>query len=533
MHEEVLNKLLRRADWRFLLPNPQPAKSVCFANGLLGKAVGLVSDCVVDAQSDPPGDCDLAVAIDPDHTTLRAAWTSLHPGGSCYTEWYSPLAGGLKGIRRRLEAAGFQHVTCYWCWPRPVLSRSEYWLPLEAPGALRYFLRGRAPARNVIHRLLRVAWLLCVRIGLIFPVYAIARKTAFRPGHEPSTAGPMQSVGRRPLDASGVTPDLWTTIRAHWQSWGFGRPPETFSSLMLTGGSRSFSKVVALVFAEPDHHPRLAVKMPRVPEAVPGLTREATTLRAIQSLRPSGVRGAPRVLFCQELAGLLTVGETALTGRPLSTLVRRNNYRDLALKATDWLSDLAGRSALCPRANWWDRLVEPLLADFRESFGPVIDPGMFRDTRDTVATLGSLPLVCEQRDFAPWNVLVTPDGELAVLDWESAELRGLPAQDLIYFLTHLAFDLDGAWTRESYRATLDPSTFTGRVVSECLARYISQIGLDGAAIGPLRLLVWLLHSRSEYQRFVADVAGRPEPRILRRSLFVSLWEEELRYTTRV
>jgi hypothetical protein len=38
----------------------------------------------------------------------------------------------------------------------------------------------------------------------------------------------------------------------------------------------------------------------------------------------------------------------------------------------------------------------------------------------------------------------------------------------------------------------------------------------------------MLHSRLEYRYFVADVAGKPGPEILRRSLFVKLWEEKVR-----
>jgi len=67
-----------------------------------------------------------------------------------------------------------------------------------------------------------------------------------------------------------------------------------------------------------------------------------------------------------------------------------------------------------------------------------------------------------------------------------------------------------------------------------MARYISHIGLDATALRPLRLLTWMLHSRSEYRHFVvADVAGKPEREILRRSLFVELWEEELRHASRI
>src|SRR5262249_15680709 len=150
--------------------------------------------------------------------------------------------------------------------------------------------------------------------------------------------------------------------------------------------------------------------------------------------------------------------------------------------------------------------------------------------------LGSLPLVCEQRDFGPWNVLVTTDERLAVLDWESSELQGLPALDLIYFLSFLALSLHGPISsgriRASYDRALGPLTLTGGVVRECLEIYSSKTGLDLANLYPLRLLCWLLHSRSEYQWFIADVARKPEQEALRRSLFISLWEQELRCAAR-
>ncbi len=541
LREEVRNRLLRRADWRFLLASPQPTKSICFANGLLGRAVRLISDRMADKRLDTTGDCDLAVAVNPNRATLRKGWSALSPGGSCYTEWYSPLAGGPKGIRRRLEAAGFEDVTCYWAWPWPSLSHPRYWLPLGAPGALHHFLLSRPPTVGAVRRVanagLRALWLLGLRIGLTLPICVIARKPAITVNHHLSTASLVPSSAARSSGCSGKNLDLLDMIRAQWGGWEFGPTPDHLSSLVLTGGHRSVGKVVCLVFAEPDPCPRLAVKMPRVPESVPGLSREATTLQYIQTQRPSGVQGVPRVLFCQEHAGHLTVGETALTGQPIPRLLRPDNFRKFALQATAWLANLAGRPVPCDPATWRNRLIDPVLTNFEETFGSVVDPGMLRETKAILSKLGPLPLICEQRDFGPWNVLVTADGELAVLDWESSEPQGLPALDLIYFLSYLVFFVDGTLRpngaigsgrfRESYRTALDPSTLVSRLRSECLARYASHIGLDTDALRPLGLLVWLIHSRSEYQHFTADVAGRPEREALRRSLFVTLWEEEV------
>ncbi len=516
--EATRNKVLRRADWRFLLPNPQPARSICFADGLLAQAVEMISGQTMDARQAPAGECDLAVAVDPDSATLRAIWSALRTGGMCYTEWYSPLAGGPNRIRHRLQSLGFERVTCAWPWPWPSRASAQFWLPPDAPGTLDWFLSHRAPAQGVArragHAVRRTVWRLSARMGLLLPVCVIARK---------------------PVLSTAAETDWLECIRSGWAGWGFGSPPDNFSWLLLTGGQRSINKVVGLVSAGREGAPRLIVKMPRVPEAIPALKREAMILQAVHAQRP-GVPGVPQVLFCRESDSFITLGETILTGVPLYTQLRRDTFRHLALKVTDWLADLAGRPEPSSRAAWWSRLGETVLADFLDTYGAVLDRVMLQETTDVLTTLGDLPLVCEQRDFSPWNVLINDGGDLVVLDWESAEVHGFPALDLIYFLTYLSFFLDGAMEsgrfRESYRDALNPSTFTGAVVADCLTRYCARTGLDPTTLKPLRLLAWMLHARSEYERFAADTGGKPDPDNLRRGLFMSLWQEELRHLSR-
>jgi aminoglycoside phosphotransferase (APT) family kinase protein len=166
----------------------------------------------------------------------------------------------------------------------------------------------------------------------------------------------------------------------------------------------------------------------------------------------------------------------------------------------------------------------------------VVDRGLLREGEGIVRAIGALPPVPEQRDFGPWNLLVTSAGELAVLDWESAELDGLPALDLLYYLAYASFNVDHAQDRESrvgsYRRSLDPSTSTGTVRRDCLARYLDALGLDSTSLAPLRALVWLIHAQSDYRHAAADTGGPPPPAVLARSLFLGLWTEEVRHIAR-
>jgi hypothetical protein len=506
--EATRNRLLRRADWRFLLPTPLPQRAISLARGPLAEAVGLM---VPDQDGGSPGTAaDLAVAVNPDSAILRSLFDRLAPGGTCYSEWHFR---GAAGARRRLEKAGFEQVSTYWPWPWPGLSTAWFWVPLESQAAPAFLLATRLRARNPLRRAvdlpLRALWPRAHRAGWLRPVCAVARK---------------------PLGGAPRADGILDWLRDRWEGWELGPAPDHLSWLLLTRGPRTVSKPVGIVFAEPDPVPRLVVKRPRVPEAADGLQREAAALNAVQALRAGGMPGVPRVLSCTSHGGYPALVETALPGQPLFALLTHASYRDLALRATDWLIGLlAHRTPRPPRGA--QPLVEQAMRDFQHSFGPVANAAGLGATERLLASLADLPCVVEQRDFSPWNVHVAADGQLVIFDWESAELNGMPMLDLIYFLSYLAFFYDGAIAsgkvRQSYRRSLDPSSFTGRVHGECVERYAARLELDRSLVRPLRLLTWLIHSRSDYRHLTADAAGSPDPSALRESLFLALWEEEL------
>jgi hypothetical protein len=292
------------------------------------------------------------------------------------------------------------------------------------------------------------------------------------------------------------------------------------------------SKVVLLAFAEPCSAPQVALKAPRVEEAAAGVRREGAALARLASNHGGAVPGVPRVLALRDVDGLPVVAETALPGRPLESLLAPSNLRAWSVKVTDWLAALAIGGPVTPAATVREAIVEPVLCRFVDLFGRVVDRGLLRESEAIVRAVGPLPRVSEQRDFGPWNVLVTSADELAVLDWESAEVDGLPALDLLYYLAYASFGVDRARDTESrlasYRRLLDPSTRTGAVHRDCLARYVEAAGLTGIPLAPLRVLLWLIHAPSEFRHAAADAGGPPPADALARSLFLGLWQQEVR-----
>jgi hypothetical protein len=508
--EQERNARLRRADWRFLLPSPRPHRALCRGAGALADAVASIADEVIAEGADR--DCDLAVAEDPDARTLTELRDALRPGGTCYTEWH-PRVGGVLQVKRALRAAGFEEIACYRRWPATAVL-PDFWIPIGSPGAAAY-VRSRARLRGGrVRRLLtgirrRVHDLFGARIGS--PICAIAQCSAA-----------ALSAERGPA--------AW--LREAWGEWGLGAAPDRLSTLLVTGGPRSVSKVVLLAFVEPSPVPVIAVKAPRLDEAAAGVRREGLALERLAARRSGGLPGVPRLLTRREIDGVPLLVETALGGRPLQSLLTPGSHRAWSMKVADWLAALAQGGAVLPATYWRETIVEPMFSRFVELFEQVTDRGLLREGEAIVREIGVLPSVPEQRDFGAWNVLVTPTGGLAVLDWESAEVDGLPTLDLLYYLAYASFNVDGARDRESridsFRRSLDPSTPVGTVRRDCLASYLDALGLHSTQLASLRALVWLIHAQSDFHHAAADAGGPPPPEALARSLFLALWSEEVR-----
>ncbi|HET9196890.1 MAG TPA: glycosyltransferase [Solirubrobacterales bacterium] len=412
-------------------------------------------------------------------------WRFLLPDAELIARWRLPRPGGIGRARRRAEAAGYTDVRVYWAGPLPHRP-PQFWLPLEVEAATEHLLASRAP-RSLAGSVLRRLWRAARRAGLLAPIYVVGR----RPG------GPDE--GEIPLSPACPL-------------------------LLLTTGHRSINKAVGLAFEPRATEPGKAVKFARVPEAEPGLEREGAVLRQLREERPD-LAGVPRLVGEGSRNGRLAVVQEAVAGESLLDALRPENFEDVALRVTRLLVELANSGDPAPAAGWRERLVAEPLAWFEQHFGGA------DAAKEQLGGLGEMPATVEHRDCSPWNLLMSPAGDPVLLDWESAEPAGLPGLDLVYFLANCAFVLDGALengrTRETYAQLLDPATAHGRVAAAAIAEYSGALGISAADFRRLRLLTWIVHSRSDYRHLQLESPGAPSAEALRGSTFFGLVEEEL------
>jgi len=498
--ERERNRVLRRADWRYLLPDPAPRRALCLAGPALREACSVVA-AEVDDSPKPGVRYDLAVAEDPDAATLRTIAEVLDPAGASYLEWSSRAPGAAPRARRAVEEAGLRVMSSHRPWPS--VDNCRVWVPTHGAAA-RWWWRTAVRATDVrLHRLRAAVGALQSRFG----------------------AHGRFAVIVRAVDAASE-PRLLALAR---EQGAWSHAPRWASLLLLTPGERSVGKVILLPFAAA-RTPVVAIKTARIADAARGLEREADLLDAVHAQHGGELPGAPRVLFRARALETTVVGESALTGVPLLARLDTRRYASIAQRVADWLARLAAPGVNGPRRSVWEQLARPALERFASEFGALLDASELARTREILTTLGELPVVVEQRDFSPWNVFDSRPG-LIVLDWESGVRDGAPLLDLIYFVTHAAYYLEGAWVSgrfaDAYRAAWSRDTTIGRVNHACVERYRARFSIPDDALPALRLLAWMIHAHSDWVHRRDDAGGPPSAESLRDSRFLLLFRAEL------
>lgn len=309
--------------------------------------------------------------------------------------------------------------------------------------------------------------------------------------------------------------------------------PEHLTSVVITPRFRASSHVVFLVMPEDRPEPLLVAKVPRLAEAGETLEREVANLRAIQASRPGGFNSVPQVIAFERCWERPILVETALVGEPLDPPTVRRDPDGACSAIVHWLIDvqLASRGATSMDDNWFDRLIGEPLAYVEKTLAlSENERQMLETTWQLAETLRmmELPLVVEHGDLSHPNLILQEEGP-GVVDWELADLQGLPACDLYFFLSYVAFARhrarsNGRHLEAFQRAFFGPETW----VRTYIERYATHLELPRQALGPLFVLTWARYVAGLLMRL--DGAGsqtvKPNTRVtawLRNNRYFTLW----------
>jgi hypothetical protein len=151
---------VRRADWRYLLPDPALGRVAYPAprDPELLAALERVAERVERAPAAELDGFDVIVLTGGGRTALEAAASTAPAGAWIYAELAGPAAAACA---RRLRRRGLEDVAAYWLWPDA--TRCKEIVPLE-PTSLRHALSRRDPGARLRLRAALAAVL--VRTGL-------------------------------------------------------------------------------------------------------------------------------------------------------------------------------------------------------------------------------------------------------------------------------------------------------------------------------------------------------------------------------
>jgi aminoglycoside phosphotransferase len=296
-------------------------------------------------------------------------------------------------------------------------------------------------------------------------------------------------------------------LRKHQEHLDFRRRgiEEPIPFVLLTPRFRASRHVVVLVLGH-GAQPALVVKIARLAGDAAGVDHEAGVLRRLQEASAGSLDTIPQLVLREQWRGHHLLVETALLGLPLSPAYVRRHPEQTVAATLEWLDHLAAVSVVLDETD--DRFARLLVRPL-SMLGDALGQSDERDAAArTLARLEPLRMaevapVAEHGDLSHPNLLLLRDGRVGVVDWELADLRGLPAHDLFVFLAYVAVARARATTVEKqFRAFCDAFTAPSGWLRPYAAAYADRRGMERSALGPLFLACWARVTAGRLERLL-------------------------------
>ena len=514
----------RRLDWRFLLPSHRLGRVAYLgeADTSLLEALETFAEHVARPAEGASGTYDLVVLRNPHAALLDRAHRLVRPGGSIYVELDRSALWGLAGlrrprrIRRILSGLGFEAIQL--SWHQPDFRRCGQIFPLGASEIVH-----RALGERTLKTTLRVrAWRdrLLLRLGLL-----------------PALAPAVSIVATR-ADARGPRTNAVEKMVA-----GLVQPAE-LGRRRLAGGAhthlitprfRTSRHVVALLFPAGESTPTLVAKVPRLAGDNGGVANEALILAEFDA-RGAPEDSIPRVAAFGDAGDRAVLVQTAVIGSPLTPALIRSDPRRHVEAMLAWLGEVERATGAEDGYAAWQTLVAlPLEAFAAASPRDGEERRLVARTLELTAPIAEcgVRVGVQHGDLSHPNLMALDGGGIGVVDWELAELHGLPLQDASYFLGYAAFSLAGARGVAEELAAFDEAFIApGGWAARELGAFAKRTGIPGGLVTPLFVAGWARSAARMRDRLEPGSAGDPSA-WLRESRYYVLWRHALEHASQL
>lgn len=485
-----LLRAVRRVDWRYLV-----------GNGVLGRVVYVgrvdhehlaalraVADEVVAGDLADPEPAELVVVACPTADELSRAAALVRPGGWIFVEGRPRRSRiGVRQYIALLKEHGFGPPEAFWHFPDfascleiiPLHDRAAVMMSLD-----RRRRSGAAIAKGMLARAL-------LALGLL-----------------PRALPAVSVVAQRAGDDKGLS---WLTRRQTGSLAGVD--VRELSFVLVTPQHETSNNVLFIVREARSPTPRLVVKVPRLRDATSALAHEAAILELLEERLDTSRTSVPHLLGYDDGEAPSVLVESALNGRHLDPHVIRRATKRYVDAVVAWLEaqPVTGRSDLAS----FERLIETPIQGFGSALQGVPDETwLAQRTLELLEPLrdADIPLVLEHGDLAHPNLIWSSEGQIGVIDWELADERGLPLQDLVFFLMYVASSSRDAaehperWARAFDGAFID----SGAWARPFVVREGARLGLDSSLLTPLFVACWARYTTRVVARVEGDPMIRPD-----------------------
>ena len=334
-------------------------------------------------------------------------------------------------------------------------------------------------------------------------------------------------------------------LENNWQRFGLQRfgSPANLSTVIATPRFRASGHLLFFVLSSGKAAPFLVVKIPRIAGDNSRLDREVANLRIIQSSRTDGFASIPNVLAYEDYKDNRVLVQTALVNQPMKPTVVRGDSDGCTTRVLAWLLELhqATRTDHHDCENSFTRLMANHLDYFEATFPCTEDDlDLLARTRDLCDGLCDprLPLVFEHGDLSSPNILMSDSREIGVVDWELAEPNGLPAVDLFFFLSYIAFARSNAKKNPRFLSAFQNGFFGPEAWAiPHIVSYREALQLAPGFLKPLFIACWsryvvsLVTRLQEHNR--SDRLCGKDAEWLRSNRYYAMWQYAVMHADKI